>query len=142
MRIYQAGPLFSEAECNWHKQFKEKLESSGYEVVWPGELITSDKLEAWGNEAARKIMETDRDALLSCDVVVALLDGTQVDDGTAWEIGFACAKGIPVIGIRTDFRHCGDTDSGKVNAMIQGSVCCIVKSGNEVLDELRKMRFN
>ncbi|MBQ3892854.1 MAG: nucleoside 2-deoxyribosyltransferase [Mailhella sp.] len=36
---------------------------------------------------AKQIMEADRDALLSCDVVVALLDGAQVDDGTAWEIG-------------------------------------------------------
>ena len=43
-------------------------------------------------------MEADRDALLSCGVVVALVDGAQVDDGTAWEIGYACAMGIPVIG--------------------------------------------
>ena len=38
----------------------------------------------------------DRAAIDACDVVVALLDGAQVDDGTAWEIGYAYAKGKPV----------------------------------------------
>ena len=52
----------------------------------------------------------------------AMLDGAQVDDGTAWEIGYAYAKGIPVIGLRTDFRLCADSDGGLVNAMIQSSV--------------------
>ena len=60
--------------------------------------------------------------LIICDVVVALLDGAQVDDGTAWEIGYAYAKGMPVIGLRTDFRLCADSDGGLVNAMIQCSV--------------------
>ena len=49
-------------------------------------------------------MEADRDALLSCDVAGALPGGAQADDGTAWEIGHACAKGMPVTGLRTDLR--------------------------------------
>jgi nucleoside 2-deoxyribosyltransferase len=36
--------------------------------------------------------------------MVAILDGSQVDDGTAWEIGYAYARGLPVWGLRTDFR--------------------------------------
>ena len=36
------------------------------------------------------------------DLVVAVLDGVDVDSGTAWEIGYAYAKGKPVIGLRTD----------------------------------------
>jgi len=121
----------------WHRNFKHKLESAGYDVVWPGELLTEEEIKSWGKDAPHRIMEVDRDALLSCDVVVALLDGTQVDDGTAWEIGFAYAKNIPVIGIRTDFRHCGDTDTGKVNAMIQGSVRCIAQNFDGVLSALQ-----
>ncbi len=85
-------------------------------------------------------MEADRDALLSCDVVVALLDGAQVDDGTAWEIGYAYARGIPVIGLRTDFRLCADSDGGLVNAMIQGSVVSMCRSEDEVLSVLGKLR--
>lgn len=142
MKIYQAGPLFSEAERAWHKNFKEKLEGSGFSVVWPGELIRQEDIAFWGKDAPQKIMELDRDTLLSCDVVVALLDGSQVDDGTSWEIGFAYAKGIPIIGVRTDFRNGGDTGFGSVNAMIEGSVECIVRSGAEALEQLKAMTTN
>jgi len=128
MKIYQAGPLFSEAECLWHRSLKAELEEAGFDVVWPGDLISPSDVEQWGEDAPRRIMETDRDALLSCDAVLALLDGVQVDDGTAWEIGFAVARDIPVVGIRTDFRQAGDTSFSMVNAMIQGSVKAVAKS--------------
>ena len=36
------------------------------------------------------------------DLVVAMLDGLHVGAGTAWELGYAYAKGIPAIGIKTD----------------------------------------
>jgi nucleoside 2-deoxyribosyltransferase len=127
--------LFSEAEKAWHRAFKARLEAAGYDVLWPGDLFP-----AGGAVTAAQIMEADRDALLSCDVVVALLDGAQVDDGTAWEIGYACAKGMPVIGLRTDIRLCADSDGGLVNAMIQGSVLDICRSGDEVIGVLDTLR--
>ena len=40
----------------------------------------------------------------ACDVVVAVLDGAAVDSGTAFEVGYAYARGKPLIGVRTDFR--------------------------------------
>lgn len=83
MRIYQAGPLFSEAERNWHRELRSRLVHAGYLVTWPYELFTPQEIQYWGEAAPRKIMEACRDALDGCDVVVALLDGTQVDDGTA-----------------------------------------------------------
>ncbi len=139
MKIYQAGPLFSDAERAWHRQLRTRLEDCGFTVIWPGDLISAADVQAWGNDAARRIMETDRDALLSCDAVVALLDGPQVDDGTAWEIGFACAREIPVIGIRTDFRQGGDTGTGLVNAMIEGSCQTIVRSVKKLVPALRAL---
>ena len=133
MKIYQAGPLFSDAERTWHKSFKARLEAEGCEVVWPGDLISPE--DAF---SATKIMEIDSQAMIACDAVVALLDGAQVDDGTAWEIGFAYAKGIPIVGIRTDFRICSDSgEDGLVNAMIQGSVVDICRSADEVIGVLR-----
>ncbi len=132
MKIYQAGPLFTEAEQDWHRKLKARLIEAGYNVVWPYELFSQGDVIAWGNDAPRRIMEIDRAALDSCDVVVALLDGTQVDDGTAWEIGYAYALGKPVIGIRTDFRS-GDTSVSVVNAMIEGSVKGIALSIDEVV---------
>jgi nucleoside 2-deoxyribosyltransferase len=47
----------------------------------------------------------DRDLLeiRKCDIVVALLDGADVDSGTAVEVGMAYALRIPVVGLKTDF---------------------------------------
>ncbi len=139
MNIYQAGPLFSEAERQWHIKFKSLLKNAGYTVIWPGDLISPSEVEDWGTDAPRRIMEIDRDAILSCDSVVAMLDGVQVDDGTAWEIGFAYAHEIPVIGIRTDFRQGGDTAHSSVNAMIEGSVVGIAHDIEGVLKFLEKL---
>lgn len=139
MRIYQAGPLFTEAEIRWHKDFTKQLTDAGYDVQWPGDFFTPQEIEAWGAEAPKKIMDRDRAAIDACDVVVALLDGVQVDDGTAWEIGYAYAKGKPVIGIRTDFRNAGDTTHGRVNAMIEGSCVGIVDDVDGVLNALGKL---
>lgn len=56
------------------------------------------------------VFDRDYEGLSSANAVVALLDGTQVDDGTACEIGIFCGlmrkdpskKGI--VGFMTDFR--------------------------------------
>ena len=118
--IYQAGPLFSRAEQAFHRELSARLREAGHEVVWPGDLLTEAQIEAAGPHAPQRIYTACRDALDGCNCVVALLDGTQVDDGTAWEIGYACAKGIPVYGMRTDIRSAGETPYSHVNSMIQG----------------------
>ncbi len=33
-----------------------------------------------------------------------MIDGADPDSGTSWEMGYAYAKGKPVVGLRTDFR--------------------------------------
>lgn len=133
MRLYLAGPLFTEAEQNWLKALQRELRALGYDVLWPYELFDQEEVKTWGEATARKLMEGCRDALLGCDLVVALLDGTQVDDGTAWEIGYACARGTPVVGIRTDARYGGETRDGKVNAMIAGSCRALCDSRKELV---------
>ncbi|MBQ7607226.1 MAG: nucleoside 2-deoxyribosyltransferase [Desulfovibrionaceae bacterium] len=139
MKVYQAGPLFTEAEILWHRSFTEKLTSAGHEVAWPGDFFTDEEIKTWGNDAPRHIMDRDRAAIDACDIVVALLDGAQVDDGTAWEIGYAYAKGKPIVGLRTDFRNAGDTDHGQVNAMIEGSCVGIARNYEGVLKLLNQI---
>ena len=139
MHIYQAGPLFTAAEVRWHEDFKRRLTAEGHLVWWPGDFFTQQEIEDWGADAPKKIMERDSETIEGCHVVVALLDGAQVDDGTAWEIGYAYAKGVPVIGIRTDFRNGGDTAHGRVNAMIEGSCVSIEADEAGVLKALRQL---
>jgi nucleoside 2-deoxyribosyltransferase len=63
-----------------------------------------------GEKAQFEIFYRCKSHLDYVDMVIALLDGSQVDDGTAWEIGYFHARKSPeqkILGIRTDFRWAG-----------------------------------
>ena len=65
--------------------------------------------------------------------MLALLDGTDVDSGTAAEIGFAAALEIPVVGLRTDTRVTGDNDGAAVNLQVERF---IYRSGGTITSSL------
>ena len=74
----------------------------------------------------------DPDRLIRADTVIANLDGTSTDAGTAWELGYAYATGKRLIGVRIDFRvHASHSET---NPMISNSLETIVHS----IDELRE----
>jgi nucleoside 2-deoxyribosyltransferase len=79
----------------------------------------------------------------SVDMLVAVLDGVDVDSGTAGEIGFAYALGKPVYGLRTDFRVTGDNEAAGINLQLRyfieqsgGSYHTTVE---DLIDALRKV---
>jgi hypothetical protein len=41
-------------------------------------------------------------------LVLVLLEGTDADSGSCFEMGYAYAKGLPIVGLRTDFRGSGE----------------------------------
>jgi nucleoside 2-deoxyribosyltransferase len=129
-RIYLSGPLFSQAEINWGGQIKAAILELGVEVIWPHEIV-SGSLE--------EIFQANLQALDGCNIMVAILDGTQVDDGTAWEIGYHYSRGRKIIGIRTDFRRAGETNNSKVNAMIECSCLTIVGSLDHLVSKLKEI---
>lgn len=117
-RVYIAGPLFSKAERKWLREvishLKQRLD---VEIYWSWEKQGKQNL------SLKEIFEVCRHGLDISDAMVAILDGSQVDDGTAWEIGYFYAqKKGPIIGLRTDLRNAGETPISRVNAMIEG--CC------------------
>ena len=59
------------------------------------------------------------------------LDGTDVDSGTAAEIGYAAALHKPVVGLRLDLRVTGDNEATIVNLQIEWF---IRESGGRLLD--------
>ena len=84
-----------------------------------------------GEKAKFEIFSRCKSHLDDADIVIALLDGSQVDDGTSWEIGYFYARKSSeqkIIGIRTDFRRAGESSGAVVNAMIECSCDWIVKS--------------
>lgn len=55
----------------------------------------------------------------SVDALVAVLDGADVDSGTAGEIGFAYGLGKKSFGLRIDFRMTGDNEAAGINLQLR-----------------------
>jgi nucleoside 2-deoxyribosyltransferase len=67
---------------------------------------------------------------------VAISDGPQVDDGTAWEIGYAYSRNIQVYGPRTDARI-GQQADEQVNLMILESLSELSPTIEQLLHNIR-----
>jgi len=133
LRIYMAGPLgFSEAgRLFYNSVLVPFVKSLGYEVLDPWGLTDARKIEAvqrmpYGpekREAWRKLNRemgaTNRAAIDEAHGVIAILDGTDVDSGTAAEIGYAFARGKRIVGYRGDFRLSADNEGGIVNLQVE-----------------------
>lgn len=70
-------------------------------------------------QANRLAGATNERLIRQCSVVFAVLDGEDVDSGTASEIGFAAALGRRVIGWRSDLRQAGDNRQSLVNLQVE-----------------------
>ena len=114
MQIYVAGPLFSAAERAFNRALADAMLKLApqFSIRLPQENTAQFVGRPDQNRA---IYEDCLAGVRGADVVIAVLDGADVDSGTAVEIGYACANGVPVIGIRTDVR--GSEERG-VNLMV------------------------
>jgi nucleoside 2-deoxyribosyltransferase len=130
-QIYAAGPLgFSEATRPFHDGVVvPALRARGFEVLdpWAGGAAIAAALEVADpvaqltalRAANRAVGEANEAMLRACDGVLAVLDGSDVDSGTAAEVGFACALGRPVVGWRSDVRAAGDNPGAIVNLQVE-----------------------
>lgn len=140
MRIYLAGPLFTLAERRFLAALRDDLNAlPGVRAAWPGDFFAAADLEALGPGAKAHIFRGCLAGLAGSDLVVAWLDGPQVDDGTAWELGHAHAMGRPALGLRTDFRRAGDTAHSLVNCMIECSCQKIFSDYDMLLEEVGRL---
>src|SRR5262245_56663688 len=117
MRLYVAAPLFAEAARAFNLVLARALEGEGHDVYLP-------QRDTSGTEAAERpssMCFANLAALRGADAVVAVCDGSQVDDGTAWEIGYAYGRNIRVSGLRTDVRIVQRADE-QINLMILESL--------------------
>lgn len=131
-RAYLAGPLFDEGE-RWYIEHLERLVAEeGFVTFLPHrDNPPKDQFNV------RQIFDNDRRGIDEADVVVANLNGVITDDGTAWEIGYAFARGIPVIGLHTDWRRRFDHEV--VNLMIECSLTHLVHTQDELRDVLGEL---
>ena len=132
MKIYMASPLgFSEAGRAFYKDVLRKVKRLGHTPIDPWTLTAKAKIDrvqkipygAKKRDARRKlnveIGGNNRAGIDRADMVLAVLDGVDVDSGTAAEIGYAFAKGKPILGYRGDFRLSADNDGTTVNLQVE-----------------------
>lgn len=137
MRIYLAAPLFSQAEVEFNEGLRNRLAGLGHVVFLPQE-DSNDTGRLRGEEKRRQIYRKNVEGIDGADVVVAVLDGgADVDSGTAWEVGYAYARGKPVYGLRTDFRTLGD--EGPVNLMIEFCLNGLYSDVEELLKAIQSL---
>jgi nucleoside 2-deoxyribosyltransferase len=132
MKVYLASPLgFAESTRGFMEQLRQRL-SAHLEVVNPWddthfaeELRRAPSIEnreqrlALWRRINAGIGAANEASIRACDGVVAVLDGVDVDSGTAAEIGFAYALGKWIAGLRTDFRLSGENEAAVVNLQVR-----------------------
>lgn len=151
MQVFIASPLgFTESSRPFLLRLREKLLELGLEPADPW-ASSSDleeelrKASALADPPARRrelhrlsmrIAERNASLLRSCGRVLAVLDGPDVDSGTASEIGYAFGLGKRIDGYRGDFRRGGENDGVVVNLQVQ---YWIEQSGGIIIRSLDEM---
>jgi nucleoside 2-deoxyribosyltransferase len=141
-KVYMAGPLgFTEAGRLYHETvLVPAVRAAGLEPLDPWAIdpalqavfalpVGSAERRERLPDVNRAIGERNARLIAECGVVLAVLDGNDVDSGTAAEIGYAAAIHKPVIGLRCDHRVTGDNEATLVNLQVEWFV---IESGGSL----------
>ncbi|MBS3098885.1 nucleoside 2-deoxyribosyltransferase [Candidatus Pacearchaeota archaeon] len=132
MKVYIAGKIRREIEKAFLEEIASLCEGLGFETFLPHRDVGL----ASGIDDVERIFEGDiKKGFEDVDLVVAVLDGLHVGAGTAWELGYAYAKGIPAIGIKRDEKV--EDALEELSAILIGSME-IVDSVEELNEKLKK----
>ena len=137
-RCYVASGLgFTEAGRHYYEHVYLPALGAVVTPVDPWALTTAEEVagareEKREAEFALEIGRRNAEAIRSCEMLVAHLDGQEVDSGTAAEVGFGAALGLRCFGLRTDLRQSGEPGA-LVNLQVEHFV---VASGGAICDTL------
>lgn len=140
-RCYVASPLgFSEPGRLYYAETYLPSLAEVVEVVDPWALVTEAeirKARAQGRlrELLAEVGRRNGEAIESSALLVAFLDGQEVDAGTAAELGYAAALGKRCFGFRSDIRQIGDESVG-LNLQVESF---ITRSGGEIVSSLAEL---
>lgn len=132
-KIYLAWPLwFSESWRDFiYNTIMPKLKSLWYEILFPWELSDDDYIKSvfsmpdWVAKTIEfKKMNTiiwwnNAKAIQECDYIFAVLDGVDVDSGTASEIGYGACLWRKIIWYRSDYRRSWENEWVVINLQVQ-----------------------
>lgn len=98
-KVYVASPLFTERQrATVNSVTRHWLDIHPYDEVYkPQDFKVPDAWNMPNSDWADTVEKEDRIHLDAADVVIGILYGMNGDDGTAWEIGYASAKGKKIV---------------------------------------------
>jgi nucleoside 2-deoxyribosyltransferase len=152
-RIYLASPLgFTDAGRAYNAAvLLPAVRNAGYEPLDPWD-VDAEILHVFGldrdhpdrklrlGDTNRAVGRRNAELIRSAAGMLAVLDGDDVDSGTAAEIGYACALSCPVVGLRSDLRNSGDNEATLVNLQVEWFVLesggCLTTSLDDALSAL------
>ena len=135
LKAYIASPLgFTEpARRFYNESYLPALRAIGIDTICPWAMtdpaeglhvLDTDSVaerSARYDEFVKRVFARNEGGIRDAEIVIAQLDGTDADAGTAWEVGFGYALGKTIFGWRSDWRNSGEL-AGRVTVMAEGSI--------------------
>ncbi len=140
-RAYVASPLgFSEAGRAYYVEHYLPALRGHVEPVDPWDLSLPEEFAAAAaqgraHEFGIEVGQRNAEAIAGAQLVIAHLDGQEVDAGTASEVGYATALGLPCVALRSDLRRSGEPGMS-VNLQLEAFVAL---SGGFVAGSLEEL---
>lgn len=119
MKAYLANGLFSEADRMFNEYLAKKLrkEIPNIDLYIPQEAAEINDKLVYAD--SKMIAEWDTQKLLESDILIAIIDGVEVDSGVATEIGIFSTTKRPMFVLYSDVRQQGRDNQKKIQALIE-----------------------
>jgi nucleoside 2-deoxyribosyltransferase len=145
-RCYVASPLgFTEAGRDYYRRVYLPALMRVVEPIDPWSLTTEAEVSAAAAQGRQRDMNLtigrrNAEAIRSCVLLAAYLDGQEPDSGTVAELGYGAGLGLACFGLRSDFRRSGEEGARlnlQVEAFIADSGGTLVAGLEELVEALR-----
>ena len=136
-QIYIAGPLYTSSERLLLEHIDAVCKQKSFTTYLPHRdagLFIADE------SSTLPFFQRDRDELDNVLLVIAVLNGSDIDSGTSWEMGYAYGNDKPIIGFLDDIRVYEPLK--QLNLMITNSVTNVVNNLEQLATALDSLRNN
>jgi nucleoside 2-deoxyribosyltransferase len=132
MKVYLAGPLLVPKSQELLEEIDKICKEFNLDTFLPHRDVGVYK----SGEDSKKYFKGDMEPLNECAFMIAILDWKGISSGTAWEIGYAYSKGMPIIGLVEDIESLNREE--RMCVMCYNSVI-LVDSLEKLKEEIRKL---
>ncbi len=142
LNAYLASPFgFADSTRSFMNDVYVPALSQFVNVINPWDLTKQEEIDdavrqGRSREMRYEIGKRNAEAIKRADIVIAALDGQELDSGTVAEIGFAAGLGKKIYGYRSDFRQAGEL-SAPFNPQVEYFV---LSSGGIITSSLEELR--